>query len=223
MNEIDLTINGRTRKIKVEKDTVLLDVLRRDLKLTGAKQSCDRKGLCGACTVIVNNKAVLSCLAKAAELEGAEIITVEGLGTPDNPHLIQEAFVLAGAVQCGFCTPGLIMATKALLNSNPDPDREEETLRPPPESGRPESGRPDDSISSEEDTEELLGWVESLLEFLGCSKKKAKHYAKIAFDTVRERVQKLPSLEEVAQEAYNQLQERRRRQKTNGPIVLTLD
>ena len=98
------------------------DYLRKDLSLTGTKQSCDRKGQCGACTVIVNGKAVRSCLTKMVKLEGAEVITIEGLGTPENPHLIQEAFCLAGAIQCGFCTPGMIMAAKALLDSNPNPD-----------------------------------------------------------------------------------------------------
>ena len=78
---------------------VLIDLLRGDLYLTGTKQSCDRKGQCGACTVIVDGKAVRSCLKKVTDLEGADVITVEGLGTPENPHLIQEAFVLAGAIQ----------------------------------------------------------------------------------------------------------------------------
>lgn len=105
----------------VSPDKVLLDLLREDLALTGAKQSCDRKGQCGACTVIVNGKAVRSCLRKVVDLEGADVITVEGLGTPENPHLIQEAYVLSGAIQCGFCTPGMIMATKALLDQNPNP------------------------------------------------------------------------------------------------------
>ena len=100
---------------------VLIDLLRQDLHLTGTKQSCDRKGQCGACTVIVNGKAVRSCLKKVADLEGADVISVEGLGTPANPHFIQEAFVLSGAIQCGFCTPGMIMATKALLDQNPHP------------------------------------------------------------------------------------------------------
>jgi aldehyde oxidoreductase len=122
VNKVIMTINGRARQFVVEPDRVLLDLLREDLRLTGAKQSCDRKGQCGACTVIVNGKAVRSCLQKVARLDGAEVITVEGLGTPDNPHLIQEAFVLSGAIQCGFCTPGMIMATKALLDGNPNPD-----------------------------------------------------------------------------------------------------
>ena len=109
----------------VDPDLTLLDLLRDELHLTGAKQSCDKVGQCGACTVIVDGKAVRSCLLKVAKLDGANVITVEGLGTPENPHLIQEAFVLAGAVQCGFCIPGMIMSTKALLDKNPDPSDEE--------------------------------------------------------------------------------------------------
>ncbi len=125
MDKVRLKINGTWREFVVKPDRVLLDLLREDLGLTGAKQSCDRKGQCGACTVIVDGKAVRSCLQKVAKLDGAEVVTVEGLGTPDNPHLIQEAYVLSGAIQCGFCTPGMIMATKALLDRNPDPGDEE--------------------------------------------------------------------------------------------------
>lgn len=125
MEKVNIVINGARKQFVVGPDRVLLDLLREDLRLTGAKQSCDRKGQCGACTVIVNGHAVRSCLTKVSGLDGAEVITVEGLGTPDNPHLIQEAFVLAGAVQCGFCTPGMIMAAKALLDKNPDPDKAE--------------------------------------------------------------------------------------------------
>src|SRR5512139_2696280 len=125
MKKVVMKINGKSHQFIVEPDRVLLDLLREDLHLTGAKQSCDRKGQCGACTVIVNGKAVRSCLQKVSNLDGAEVITVEGLGTPDNPHLIQEAYVLSGAVQCGFCTPGMIMATKVLLDSKPNPDIEE--------------------------------------------------------------------------------------------------
>ena len=125
MEKVNLTINGRRRQFVVSPDRVLLDLLRDDLNLTGAKQSCDRKGQCGACTVIVNGKAVKSCLSKVKDLNEAEIITVEGLGTPENPHLIQEAFVLAGAIQCGFCIPGMIMAAKALLDVNPNPSKED--------------------------------------------------------------------------------------------------
>jgi aldehyde oxidoreductase len=120
--KISLTVNGVKRSVDASADMVLLDLLREQLGLTGAKQSCDRKGQCGACTVVVDGKAVRSCLKKVADMNGADVITVEGLGTPDNPHLIQEAFVLAGAIQCGFCTPGMIMSTKALLDVNPNPD-----------------------------------------------------------------------------------------------------
>jgi aldehyde oxidoreductase len=122
MKNVTLTVNGVKRQVEASPDLVLLDLLREQMGLTGTKQSCDRKGQCGACTVIVNGKATRSCLKKVVDLEGADIITVEGLGTPENPHLIQEAFVLSGAIQCGYCTPGMIMATKALLDQNPDPD-----------------------------------------------------------------------------------------------------
>ena len=125
MKKVVIKVNGRSRQFVVDPDRVLLDALREDLGLTGAKQSCDRKGQCGACTVIVNGQAVRSCLQRMKTLDGAEVITIEGLGTPDNPHLIQEAYVLSGAVQCGFCTPGMIMATKALLDRNPNPDSDE--------------------------------------------------------------------------------------------------
>ena len=124
MRSVNLTINGRQRRVVTTADKVLLDLLRDDLGLTGTKQSCDKKGQCGACMVIINGRAVRSCLTKVASLEGADIITVEGLGTPENPHLIQEAFVLSGAIQCGFCTPGMIMSAKALLDKDPDPDEE---------------------------------------------------------------------------------------------------
>lgn len=121
MQTISLTVNGIKRDVEVSPDMVLLDYLRKSLSLTGTKQSCDRKGICGACMVIVDGKAVRSCLAKMAKLDGADVISIEGLGTPENPHLIQEAFCLAGAIQCGFCTPGMIMSAKALLDKNPNP------------------------------------------------------------------------------------------------------
>ena len=121
MKKITFKLNSVPNEFIVDEKQVLIDLLRRDLHLTGTKQSCDRKGQCGACTVIINGKTALSCLKKVVDLEGADIITVEGLGTPDNPHLIQEAFVLAGGIQCGFCTPGMIMAAKALLDVNKDP------------------------------------------------------------------------------------------------------
>ncbi|MDR3566419.1 MAG: molybdopterin-dependent oxidoreductase [Syntrophobacteraceae bacterium] len=122
MKEVAFTLNGIRQACVVEDGLVLIDYLRKTKGLTGTKQSCDRKGQCGACTVLVNKKAALSCLTRVESLEGADVITIEGLGAPENPHLIQEAFALSGAVQCGFCTPGMIMATKALLEKNPDPD-----------------------------------------------------------------------------------------------------
>ncbi len=125
MKKVGLKINGRSRQVVVDSNMVLIDLLREVYGLTGTKQSCDRKGQCGACTVIVDGRAVRSCLTKVVDLEESDIISVEGLGTPDNPHLIQEAFVLTGAIQCGFCTPGMIMAAKALLDVNPNPDTED--------------------------------------------------------------------------------------------------
>ena len=122
MKHVTITINGVERRVTVDSQKVLLDLLRDDLSLTGTKQSCDRKGQCGTCVVTVNGKAVRSCLKKIVDLEGASVVTVEGLGTPEAPHPIQEAFVLSGATQCGFCTPGFVMATKALLDQNPNPD-----------------------------------------------------------------------------------------------------
>jgi aldehyde oxidoreductase len=122
VKNVTLTVNGIKRKVEASPELALIDLLREKLDLTGTKQSCDRKGQCGACTVIVDGKAVRSCLKKVVDMDGADVITVEGLGTPDNPHLIQEAFVLAGAIQCGYCTPGMIMAAKALLDQNPNPD-----------------------------------------------------------------------------------------------------
>ena len=125
MNQIKFKVNGVLHQAVVSSELTLLDLLRDQLHLTGAKQSCDQAGQCGACTVIVDGKAVRSCLLKAAKLNGADIITVEGLGTTQNPHLIQEAFVLAGAIQCGYCTAGMIMSAKALLDQNTSPSTEE--------------------------------------------------------------------------------------------------
>jgi aldehyde oxidoreductase len=125
MKKITFIINGINRQFVVDENRVLIDLLRDDLHLTGTKQSCDRKGQCGACTVIVNGKAVRSCITKVASLEGADVVTVEGLGTPSNSHLLQDAFALSGAIQCGYCTPGMIMSTKALLDQNQNPNTDE--------------------------------------------------------------------------------------------------
>ena len=121
MKNVTLTINGIKQEVTADPELVLMDLLRDGLHLTGTKHGCDRKGQCGTCTVILNGKAVLSCLRKVVDLDGANVLTIEGLGTPEDPHLIQEAFVLSGAIQCGFCTPGMIMATKVLLDQNPNP------------------------------------------------------------------------------------------------------
>jgi aldehyde oxidoreductase len=131
LKKVTFKVNSSPNEFVVDDKLVLIDLLRKDLRLTGTKQSCDRKGQCGACTVIINGKTALSCLKKVIDLEGADVITVEGLGTPDNPHLIQEAFVLAGGIQCGYCTPGMIMAAKALLdvNKNPSADDIKKALR----------------------------------------------------------------------------------------------
>jgi carbon-monoxide dehydrogenase small subunit len=110
--------------VTVSGSETLLEVLREDLQLTGTKNGCG-EGDCGACTVLLNGKAVKSCLVLAVQAASGKVTTIEGLSRPDNPHPIQRAFVQAGAVQCGFCTPGMIMAAKALLDENPSPTEEE--------------------------------------------------------------------------------------------------
>lgn len=115
---ITLKVNGETRKLTVEPRVTLLDALRNRLDTTGAKKVCDR-GTCGACTVLVDGDPMYSCSLLAIEAEGMEITTVEGLGTPDNMSDVQEAFVEHDASQCGFCTPGFIVATTAFVRDNP--------------------------------------------------------------------------------------------------------
>lgn len=122
--KITLTVNGQKREVDVKPHTRLLDLLREDLGLTGTKEGCG-KGECGACTVIMNNKVVASCLVLAPQADGAEIQTVEGLGGKDNLHPIQKSFIETGAVQCGFCIPGMIMSSKKLLDDNINPSKEE--------------------------------------------------------------------------------------------------
>lgn len=121
---IELTINGKKRKVETTHSTRLLDLLRDDLHLTGTKEGCG-KGECGACTVIMNGELVASCLILAPQADGAVITTIEGIGSDDHLDPIQEAFIETGAVQCGFCTPGMILAAKKLLEENPHPDEEE--------------------------------------------------------------------------------------------------
>ncbi|MDI7274977.1 MAG: molybdopterin-dependent oxidoreductase [Anaerolineae bacterium] len=118
---IELTVNGVRHRVEVAGDTTLLTFLRDHLGLTGSKNGCGR-GHCGACTVIVDGRAQRACLLRMGRLQGAAIETIEGLSTPERVHALQYAFVRQGAVQCGFCTPGMIMAAKALLDRDPDPD-----------------------------------------------------------------------------------------------------
>jgi len=122
--ELSFRVNGIERTVCVDPRARLLDVLREDLNLTGTKEGCG-EGECGACTVILNGKAVDSCLLLAIQAENADVLTIEGLSDQGALHPIQKAFIDEGAVQCGFCTPGFIMSTYALLSSNRRPSREE--------------------------------------------------------------------------------------------------
>jgi len=120
---ITLTVNGRKHQVALNPDETLLNALRQ-LNYTDVKNGCE-KGDCGACAVLLNGKAVNSCLVLAWQVDGSEILTNAGLGTMDNPHPIQEAFADTGAAQCGYCTPGMIISAKALLDQNPHPSEEE--------------------------------------------------------------------------------------------------
>jgi carbon-monoxide dehydrogenase small subunit len=120
---INISVNGEEYYLEVKPNRVLLDVLREDLGLTGTKKGCGL-GKCGACTVLLNGRPVHSCLILAPHADGKEITTIEGIAG-EEPHPLQAAFVEKGAVQCGFCTPGMINAAKALLDTNPDPDEAE--------------------------------------------------------------------------------------------------
>ena len=117
---MELTINGRTVAASPAGDETLLDFLRERLSLTGTKRACDR-GECGACTVLLDGAPIYSCLTLVHGCEGRSVATIEGLGEPDAPHALQRAFVAEDAAQCGFCTPGQLMAAAALLARNADP------------------------------------------------------------------------------------------------------
>ena len=121
---IEITVNGRERIFDVPPNTLLLNLLRERLDLTGSKYGCGI-GECGACTVLLDGEPVLGCMTLAVDCDGKTVETIEGLGDGDNLHPIQEAYLEEGAVQCGFCTPGFIMTTKALLHENPDPSEAE--------------------------------------------------------------------------------------------------
>ena len=119
-----MTVNNKKYELAVEPNQILADVLRGRLGLTGTKVGCV-DGDCGSCTVIMDGKAVNSCLVLAVRADGRNILTIEGLETDQGLHPLQQAFVDNGAVQCGFCTPGMILSAKALLDRNPNPDRSE--------------------------------------------------------------------------------------------------
>lgn len=126
MKNIDLkvSINGRLEALQVPPNRTLLEMLREGLQLTGAKEGCGH-GECGACMVVLNGKTVNSCLILAAEVNGAHILTIEGLKQGEQLHPVQQAFVDKSGMQCGFCTSGQVLAAKALLEENPHPTREE--------------------------------------------------------------------------------------------------
>jgi len=121
--EISLKINGENKKLKVKNNEFLLDALRR-YGYKGAKKGCD-SGDCGSCAIMFNGKPVLSCMMPAVTAHGGDIVTIEGIGTIEKPHPIQEAYVEAGAVQCGYCTPGMVVVTKHLLEKKPSPTEED--------------------------------------------------------------------------------------------------
>lgn len=115
-----LRVNGKNRRVLAPPDAFLIDILRDNLALTGAKMGCGM-GECGACTVLIDGAAVFSCLTLAVEAQGTEITTIEGLATKEGFDPVQNAFAATGGVQCGFCTPGMILSARGLLNENPDP------------------------------------------------------------------------------------------------------
>ena len=121
---ISFTLNGRAIKIESKPERRVVDLLREDLGLTGVKECCG-SGECGACTILVDGESRLSCLMVAAQLENREIISIEGVADGEKLHVIQQAFVDCGAVQCGFCTPGMVLAALDLLRRSPVPSREE--------------------------------------------------------------------------------------------------
>jgi aerobic-type carbon monoxide dehydrogenase small subunit (CoxS/CutS family) len=122
--EIEITVNGRKRQFEVEPNKLLLNLVRDELYLTGTKYGCGI-GECGACTVLLDGEAVQACMVLAVDADGRCVETIEGVADGDKLDPIQEAYIEEGAIQCGFCTPGFIMTTKALLKENPDPSEAE--------------------------------------------------------------------------------------------------
>ena len=121
---VNLMVNGEEHELLIPGNLTLLEVLRERLELTGTKEGCG-EGVCGSCTVLMDGRPVRSCLTLAAEAQGAAITTIEGLAEPGRLHPVQDAFINHGAIQCGFCTPGMILTAKALLDQNPHPDEEQ--------------------------------------------------------------------------------------------------
>jgi aerobic carbon-monoxide dehydrogenase small subunit len=124
LKELKLTVNGKPYELKVKAKTLLVELLRNELKLTGAKIGC-LDSACGVCTVHIDGKAVRSCSILAVQANGRKVTTIEGVADGDKLHPIQEAMVEYGAIECGFCTPGMVMSAKALLDENPNPTRDE--------------------------------------------------------------------------------------------------
>jgi aerobic carbon-monoxide dehydrogenase small subunit len=122
--KIQFTLNGKNITREVPSHRLLLDLLRDEIGLTGTKEGCGT-GDCGACTIIMNGKPVNSCLVLSGELDGVDVITIEGLKIGPELHSIQQAFIQDGGAQCGYCTPGMLMMSKALLDENPDPSEED--------------------------------------------------------------------------------------------------
>jgi len=121
---LKLYVNGEEVEVLTETHKTLLEVLREDLGLTGTKRGCDL-GTCGACTVLIEGKPYLSCLTLAVDVQKKKIVTIEGLAQEGKPHPLQKAFVEKGAIQCGFCTPGMILTAKAFLDEHPHPSERE--------------------------------------------------------------------------------------------------
>jgi aerobic carbon-monoxide dehydrogenase small subunit len=121
---LSLTVNRDPVEVAVTPNTTLLEVLREDLGLTGVKEGCS-EGVCGACTVLMDGHPIRSCLTLALEAEGSSILTIEGLAERGSLHVLQQAFIDHGAVQCGFCTPGMILSAKALLDRQPQPNAQD--------------------------------------------------------------------------------------------------
>jgi aerobic-type carbon monoxide dehydrogenase small subunit (CoxS/CutS family) len=124
MPKYTLRVNGRTHEVEAEPADSLLSVLRCDLALTGSKYGCG-EGQCGACTVLIDSAPIRSCTARVEGVAGKRITTIEGLGPGDGLHPVQDAFIEVEAFQCGYCTPGMVMAAAALLNDNPNPSEQE--------------------------------------------------------------------------------------------------